>query len=102
MNATIGPCTVVLSGYVLEREEIKMAKITTLGESPNATLKVYQWDGNRHVEFDHLVDASVQNKGGSLIVEGTSRKMIEEIGLTPDNARVTWEVEVTGCEGCRT
>lgn len=101
MNATIGPCDVMVLDAVLEREEYKNAKVTTLGESPNAMFKLYQWEqGESFVEVDQLINATFTEKGDMLFVEGQSYKMNHELQLPPEQSRVRWEIKMYGCLGC--
>jgi hypothetical protein len=108
MNSSYGPCEVHLFGSVYpEGEVIKKAKIDFLGESPNATARVYQWvDGSKMMPgrfrvFDTLGASTITSLSEDVFrVTGISQQMVEEVGLAEANAEVTWEVTVQGCESC--
>lgn len=108
MNSSYGPCEVRLFGSLYpEGETISKAKIDFLGESPNATARVYQWipsDGpfpGRFRVFDTVAAATITNVTDQMFrVVGISQEMVDEVGLAPSDAEVTWEVTVFGCESC--
>lgn len=108
MNSSYGPCEVRLYGSVYpEGEVIANGKIDFLGESPNATARLYQWiDGTgfmpgRFRVFDTIGAATVTNLTDDMFkIVGISQQMVEEVGLPEADATVTWEVLVQGCATC--
>lgn len=104
MESAIGPVQVTLFGGVEpEGEVIKRAKLTFLGTSPHAFVKLYQYDeaDNRFREFDHLAECVIDETETHLSIKGCSRTMAEELGLPEAESMVRWEVDLQGCVGCK-
>ncbi len=117
---TLGPATVVIKGgiYPTERgqDTFRNAKLSFVGNSPNATVKLYAWemrqDADGHptsmgfVEIDKLTEARVTENelDGRYDIRGISERFTNEFPHTPDldnEAIVTWDVLVTGqCADC--
>lgn len=103
MMPTMGPATVQIYDDFLDGEEITMAKITTLGVGDQATFKMYQWDAkdNRFRDFDTLTNASFVERDDHITVRGTSQRLADTPGLTEEGTKARWEIDLTGCQGCR-
>lgn len=103
MLTTYGPVSVTFHGGLDDDETMTLAKITTLGDSPNARIKLYQYDaqtGQFH-EFDTLIDAKVDEKPHRILAEGISERHREEVGLSPDESIIRWEIDTSAdCQGC--
>lgn len=107
MNSNaIGPATVKMTGGLeVSGSQLKQAKLTFIGGSPNATAKLWSWDG-KFREYDTLKQATITenpNNPDFLTITGVSQLAKEEGQGTFDEAdcMVTWEVQVTGrCGDC--
>ena len=100
MQSQIGPVIVkVFSGLEPEGEEYRGCRITFLGSNP-VTARAWKMLEGRWVDVDTLVNATVIEQGKFLTITGTSKALVNEVGLTPSNAQVRWEVENLGCTNC--
>lgn len=107
MPGSIGPATVNLEGGLyVQGCTINLAKVSFLGNSPNATVKIYSWDegSRRFTEYDKLTGASVSDdeRTGMTIISGLSEMVLTDMpGADESDALVTWKVKVTGqCADC--
>lgn len=106
MNPSYGPVEVKLFGTVYpDGETVPKGKITLLGESPFATARLYVWQQptnglGRFREFDTLTDATIKEGIGMFTMTGISQQLVNDVGLTGDEARVTWEVFYEECSNC--
>ena len=100
MQSQVGPVNVkVFSGLEPEGDEYTRCRITFLGSNP-VTVKMWRmWDG-RWMEVDTLIDATVNEDQQEMSISGTSKALIDEVGLEVSNAQVRWEVETVGCANC--
>lgn len=84
--------------------EMTMCKMTTLGEPPNAVVKLFEWNGDQQSpgfrDFDTLTDCKYHEVGAHVTITGISFRMMNELMLDRANAEVRWEVDIHGCEGC--
>lgn len=106
MNPSYGPVDVKLFGTVYpDGETITRGKITFLGESPFATARLYIWQQptnglGRFREFDTLTDTTIKEGHGMFTLIGTSQQLVNDVGLTGEEAKVTWEVTYEECANC--
>lgn len=113
MNSpTIGPATVKTSGGLeVSGNELRNAKLTFIGGSPNATVKLYRWEdtgvrGGRFHEYDCLRKATVvedDNNPDKITITGISQATMEagQGSFQEADALTTWNVMVTGrCGDC--
>jgi hypothetical protein len=109
MNAQYGPCEVrIIGGLQAEDETLPKAKITFLGESPNAIVRLYQFIPASETSavgrfrcIDTIGAATVSDQGDDgFTVTGVSQQLVEEVGLSDADATVIWEVKIKGCETC--
>lgn len=109
MNAQYGPCEVrIIGGLASEDEILPKAKLTFLGEPPNATVRLYQFvpttdhgSLGRFRVIDTIAAANVTSTDDNgFTVSGVSQQLVEEVGLAEADAVVTWEVVIKGCETC--
>ena len=109
MNAQYGPCEVrIIGGLQAEDETLPKAKLTFLGESPNALVRLYQFipatdtsSVGRFRVIDTIGAATVTDlDDNGFTVTGVSQQLVEEVGLADKDATVIWEVRIKGCETC--
>ena len=109
MNAQYGPCEVrIIGGLNSEDETLPKAKVTFLGESPNAIVRLYQFVPSaehgslgRFRVIDTIGAATVSDHDDDgFTVSGVSQQLVEEVGLADSDATVIWEVKIKGCETC--
>lgn len=103
MDTTLSPVTVAIyGGQPPDGDEISMAMVTSLGESPHATVKLFQYDFSRKqlVEFDCLTECTVDETGNRIVVEGTSQWATEVNELPVSEANVRWVIDIKGCQSC--
>lgn len=109
MNAQYGPCEVrIIGGLQAEDEVLPKAKLTFLGEPPNAVVRLYQFIPStehgslgRFRVIDTIGAGAVSNlSDDGFTVTGVSQQLVEEVGLAEADATVTWEVIIKGCETC--
>ena len=103
MLSTIGPVTVEIHGGIeSDGDKITLAKLTSLGGSPHATVKLYQWraDQKNFEEFDQLIECEIAETGRHITIKGQSTRLSEEVGLALNESTVRWEVDLTGCQEC--
>lgn len=107
MPNAIGPATVTFEGGLyVQNASLKNAKLTFLGNSPNAAVKVFSYDegSRRFTEFDKLTGATITDdeRTGMTIISGLSQTVLTDMpGADDSDALVTWKVKVTGqCSDC--
>lgn len=106
-GTTLGPVNIKLSGgtYVKGAKQDHV-KLTFIGVSPNATVKLYLWDDRRKRfdEFDKLTEAVIEedpDDATKMRIIGKSEMAQELIGHSDADLMVRWDVVVKGsCEDC--
>lgn len=114
MPTTIGPAEVKLTGgtYV-SNCKLRLAKLTTLGVSPNATVKIYAWNPpDKNVgfpggftEYDKLTEATIESVGddnSKMRITGKSEMAREDVvNGSDEDITVKWDVKISGsCNDC--
>jgi hypothetical protein len=91
----------VVDGFADDDSPIERARVTILGESPNATAKLYSWDGGRFVEYDRLSAARVTEGPGGVQIMGMSDRLMNDVGARGEDAIATWFIDPRrGCVSC--
>ena len=105
-NSSYGPVSVAIyGGFEPDGDVMTKCKLTLLGESPNATVKLYKWIPDlgiegRFIEYDSLTECNISESGDEVHIAGFSDQMQEQAGLTRENAGVRWVANTTGCQDC--
>ena len=107
MSITSSYGRVTLTGSLYpDGEIIEQAKVDSLGESPNAIAKLYQWQQGsptmpgRWREIDRLLSCTIQRIGDTIVYDGTSEQLTAEVGLAEADAKVRWEYSTKECTTC--
>lgn len=91
--------SVLIEGGLNDGEAVKRATVTMNGNV--AKLAHYEPSKGRSVELDRLTDMRVDEKAnGQFVITGISQQLVGEVGLSPDEAKVTWRVTPKGCATC--
>ena len=107
LQHTDGSATLT-GGRYADHEHITRAHVDILGVSPNATCKLYQWEGGSNPdnpgswrEVDRLTATTITEAGNGLIhFDGTSDQLVNEVRLTGADATVRWTIKPRGCKTC--
>ena len=87
----------VYSGIEPDGDEYLRCRVTFLGDKV-ALWKF--WEG-KFMQVDVLSNVTMVEVGKQITLKGTSRALVTEVGLEPENAQVRWEIEEIGCPNCR-
>jgi hypothetical protein len=98
-NATITPSDDGAALALEAEEDNGHYRITYYGDNLVITLRD---DRGRYSRVDRLVDASrTVLKNGEVSFEGQSEKLITQVGVPPENARVSFKAKgQDGCASC--
>lgn len=93
-----------MKGAVLIHDEsgdTKIDRAQVVANGSKATL--FEWDHQerRMRQRDRLREVVVRDTATGYVVMGASEFLMREVGLTKDEAQMTWEVTPGGCQGCR-
>lgn len=98
---TLTRCTITADGETIDDWE--KATIVCSGESPNSTVAISAFDHEtrKFRRVDRVLAASVKGSGRNWQIEGTSERLVDEMGVPVDDAKVSYRVvAVGGCRGC--
>lgn len=73
-------------------------RIVSNGNPANAVL--YQRIDGRWQVVDQLAAAKITDTEAGYEFTGTSRQLVDEVGLPPDQAQARWVVTKRGCSTC--
>lgn len=109
---SIGPVDVAIYGCVrldpdtsqpdemADGEKMTGARVDGCGD----TVALWQFDNlaKRYARFDRLTDceATYSKDGNHVTIKGVSDLMVEQIGLSREDAHVRWEIDMRGCQTC--
>ena len=86
-------------GNIVELD-LRKCQVTTLG----TTVKLSRWDreARRFIEVDILDDTSMEEapRSGKLTFKGTSRRLRNEVGLSPAESLASFTLSPRGCTTC--
>lgn len=95
----MGPAEVTVFNHLeADGTVIKPCRLTANGST--VVVRLWDDDAHRYRPFDTITDAVFTTRPGFTEIVGTSRTLVEEIGLSVADAQTKLQVKETRCSSC--